>query len=297
MPTPTEVPQSSPSPAAAAATPGLTMPARMAVFLGSVLGAVLGVGGLIAAVVRVIPEAALQPTVQIAPLALAFLIAHWVMARWVHRDGGAYVGLDRRALDGGLLVQGALLGVLAIGVPSLLLLVTGELRFEQGEALGSTTGTLLPLLLLLVPAALWEELAFRGYLLSALREQTGTWPALLATSALFGVIHLTNPGATALSTAAVALAGIFLGLVRIRTGSLYAAWAAHLAWNLTMAVGLRTPVSGTSVALPGYRIVDAGPDWLTGGAWGPEGGCAAMLSMGVASWYLVRRQRREERTT
>jgi hypothetical protein len=45
---------------------------------------------------------------------------------------------------------------------------------------------------------------------------------------------------------------------------------------------------------PNYRIVDAGPDWLTGGPWGPEGGAAAMLGMAVAFIYLQRRPRREE---
>jgi hypothetical protein len=35
--------------------------------------------------------------------------------------------------------------------------------------------------------------------------------------------------------------------------------------------------------------VSTGPDWLTGGAWGPEGGVAAALGMGagiiaVAAW-------------
>lgn len=268
------------------------------VFVGLVILSVIGLGVVIAMMVRLDHEAAALPVVQIAPLALSFLVAHVIMARRYHRDGGAYAGLDRHALSSPLLLQATLLGVLAIGVPSLLLLATGELRVQslpvadasQWRALGM-------LLLLLIPAAFWEELAFRGYLFSALRERVGAGGALLTTSLLFGAVHLTNAGATVLSTAAVALAGIFLGLIRLSTGSLYAAWAAHLAWNLTMAIGLRTPVSGTDIALSGYQTVDAGPDWLTGGPWGPEGGVAAMAGIAVASWYLLRRMRREERTT
>ncbi|MBV9879811.1 MAG: hypothetical protein JO180_04905, partial [Gemmatirosa sp.] len=39
---------------------------------------------------------------------------------------------------------------------------------------------------------------------------------------------------------------------------------------------------------PGYRTVDAGPDWLTGGPWGPEGGLAAGAGMLAALALLVR---------
>ena len=65
------------------------------------------------------------------------------------------------------------------------------------------------------------------------------------------------------------------------TKSLYAAWMAHFAWNWTMAVVFHTAVSGYPMEAPGYRYVDAGPDWATGGDWGPEGGIPAALGMGA----------------
>jgi membrane protease YdiL (CAAX protease family) len=203
--------------------------------------------------------------------------------------------MHRAALEPLLLLRAGAIGILAIGIPSLLLLGIGELRVEPTGTTSSMAWTnVWQVLAVLVPAALWEELATRGYLLSVLRERFGVRSALLSTSVVFGLLHLQNAGATALSTAAVVLAGIFLGLVRLSTGSLYAAWAAHLAWNLTMSFALRTPVSGIDLGVGGYHVVDAGPDWLTGGAWGPEGGIGAMLGMTVACWYLLRRQRREE---
>ena len=47
---------------------------------------------------------------------------------------------------------------------------------------------------------------------------------------------------------------------------------------------------------PDYRTVEQGPDWLTGGQWGPEGGAAAALGMLVVLAYLYRTRhaRREE---
>lgn len=228
-------------------------------------------------------------------MALGLLAGHAVVIRRYHDGDWSYVGMHRAALEPLPLVRAGAIGILAIGIPSLLLLGIGELHVESAGATGSIAwSSAWRVLAVLIPAALWEELATRGYLLSVLRERLGVRSALLVTSGIFGLLHLQNAGATVLSTAAVVLAGIFLGLVRLSTGSLYAAWVAHLAWNLTMSFALRTPVSGIDLSVGGYRVVDAGPDWLTGGGWGPEGGIGAMLGTTVACWYLVRRQRREE---
>ncbi len=94
----------------------------------------------------------------------------------------------------------------------------------------------------------------------------------------------------------VVLAGLFLGGVLLATRSLYAAFAAHLAWNWVLAGALHSAVSGIPFSTPDYRVVDAGPDWATGGLWGPEGGLPAALGLCAATTYLyARRRRREER--
>jgi hypothetical protein len=101
------------------------------------------------------------------------------------------------------------------------------------------------------------------------------------------MMHLLNPDPTILSTGMVALAGLFLATIRLTTGSLWAAWIAHLAWNVVQAIVLHAPVSGLPLPTPGYRLVDQGPVWLTGGPWGPEGGLAAAAGMLVATFLLV----------
>jgi hypothetical protein len=141
---------------------------------------------------------------------------------------------------------------------------------------------------MLVPAAFAEELAMRGYLLTTLIEGVGKPFAVAITSVLFAILHLLNPDPTFLSTGMVALAGLFLAAIRLTTGSLWAASVAHLAWNLVQAVLLHAPLSGLPLPTPGYRLVDHGPAWLTGGTWGPEGGLAAAAGMLVATFLLVR---------
>jgi membrane protease YdiL (CAAX protease family) len=219
---------------------------------------------------------------------LTLLGAHALMLAAVEKRGWDFVAMGREALRAEAIVRGLLLGGLAIGVPSALLLAAHLLRV-QPAAPGSWMGAAGSITLLLAPAALWEELAFRGYPFAVLRERFGAAVALGVTSVLFGLLHVMNPGAAPLPILAVMLAGVFLGGVLLVTRSLYAAWAAHLAWNWVMAAIFHMAVSGGGVPAPDYRVVEVGPDWITGGTWGPEGGVGALLGMSAGLLYLFAR--------
>lgn len=225
----------------------------------------------------------------------ALLVAHVIMVAGVERRPLAFVALDREAMRPRALATGTALGALAIGVPSLLLLAVGWLR-RVPAADGSWWSEAAVVAVLLLPAALTEELMVRGYLFQVLREGAGAGIALVTTSVVFGLLHLQNDGVTLQSIVLVVLAGVFLGAVLLRLRSLYAVWLAHWAWNLVMAAGLHAAVSGIAFPTPDYRVVDAGPDWATGGRWGPEAGAGAALGMSAALAFLFRRRaRREER--
>jgi hypothetical protein len=199
------------------------------------------------------------------------------------------VGLGIDGLRARPMLIGLGVGTLGILVPCALLLATNRFGFEKQPAeIISWWSASRSAFLMLLPAAFAEELAMRGYLLTTLIEAVGTPFAVAITSVGFAGLHLLNPDPTILSTAMVALAGLFLATVRLTTGSLWAAWIAHLAWNLVQAVALHAPVSGLPLPTPGYRLVDHGPVWLTGGPWGPEGGLAAAAGMLVATFLLVR---------
>jgi uncharacterized protein len=197
------------------------------------------------------------------------------------------VGLHREALAPGRLALGFFVGSGAITVAIVVLIASGWLARSSGTA-SDWAGPLVRMALLLLPAALGEELVTRGYALSALRDAMGWRWAVALTSAIFGLLHLANAGATAQSVLIVALAGVFLAAVRIVTDSLYAAWAAHFAWNWAMAALFHAPVSGFAFEYPGYRYVDAGPDWATGGGWGPESGVPAAVMMLAGTAFLLR---------
>ena len=223
----------------------------------------------------------------------ALLGGHIVSVKYVDNRPWSDVWLDRHAARPALLARGFLLGGLAIAIPILLLLSVGWLAIRPNVD-ASLLAAGVRITMLLLPAALYEELATRGYIFATLRDVIGWRSALLAMSLVFGLLHLRNPGASAESVSLVILAGVFLGVVVIATRSLYAAWMAHFAWNWTMAVLFHTAVSGLPLESPDYRVVDAGPDWITGGVWGPEGGAAGGLGMlgGLAYLYARRNGRR-----
>lgn len=242
------------------------------------------VAPLLAGVVGALGRGWVRFDTSVVTFCIALLVAHWIMFR-IDRRSWSAVRLGRDAARGGAWGAGLLTGTLAMALPAGLLLLAGLLRIEPAPD-GSWWGTALSISLFLLPAALWEELVFRGYLFTTLEDIGGRGMAIWVTSMLFGLAHLTNAGATVRSTALVAVAGAYLALVLVLTRSLYAAWIAHWAYNWVQAVWLHAAVSGSGFATPDYRTVDAGPDWVTGGPWGPEGGAVAIVGMVAGLWML-----------
>jgi membrane protease YdiL (CAAX protease family) len=272
----------------------LRVPWRLLLFGGCLLLLHPIADAAIAPLFRLLSRGVGEPVPSYPWTMLAAVTAALVVAlRQVDRLPWADCALDAAAWAPRRLAVGALLGTALILATAALLGGLGYLRWVPVPAdafggagaaapLAAWSANALRLLVLLAPAALWEELLFRGYLWSVAEGALGPRIALWSTSVAFGVVHLMNPGAGLRTTVLVVLAGLCLGLVRQRMRSLPAAWTAHLGWNWVMAAVLHVPVSGTPFATPGYRAVVDGPAWLTGGAWGPEGGLAAALVMSAA---------------
>jgi membrane protease YdiL (CAAX protease family) len=220
----------------------------------------------------------------------AVTLASFAMLKTEKGLGLESLYLDRTALDARRISIGVILGAVGIGVPSALLLVSRELGVRTTPPGSWLDAAAFDVVFFLLAAAM-EELVVRGYLFSLIRRRWGWKAAVVATSLLFGALHLLNPGANLESMVNVTLAGFFLAVVLLVTRSLYAAIAAHFAWNWTMAAIFHSAVSGAAIPAPNYATVDNGPDWLTGGPWGPEGGAAATAAMLVLIFVLFRMRR------
>src|SRR5690606_19908912 len=139
------------------------------------------------------------------------------------------------------------------------------------------------------PAAAAEEALFRGYPFQVLVEALGPAVATVALSAAFAVAHAGNPGANAFALVNIFLAGVLLSVAYLRTRSLWFATAVHLGWNWTMGSLLDLPVSGLEMLdTPLYEPAAGGPEWVTGGGFGPEAGLAGTVGFALALLGVVR---------
>jgi hypothetical protein len=228
-----------------------------------------------------IQAAALQSAVMLPVFALVTWIVGIRLARLSPVDL-RWRGGPRDAVRGvGIGVVPAAV-VLLVAVP-----LAGAGWSRDGGSFPEWLGGVARVAALFVPAALVEELVFRGVPLVLLAGAFGRPTALVVTSLLFGLIHATNPEVTAIAIGNVALAGIFLGVVFYLPGGLWTATGAHVGWNLTHAA-LAAPVSGLPFAMPWIDYRPGAPVWLSGGPFGPEGGILATAVLALAIVAVAR---------
>jgi uncharacterized protein len=262
-------------------------------FLGLVMAQLLVVAATIGvpATPDRIAEALL---VQAVAFLVAALAAGWALLRWVDRRPLRDLGfaLERRVFPD--LATGVAIGAAGLAAAVLVLALAGA--FEFTRAPGSPAawlGVILTALLFFALPAAAEEAVFRGYPFRALVEGIGPVGATLIMSALFAWVHGVNPNVGHFGMLNIFAAGIMLSLAVLWTGSLWFASAVHLGWNWAMAALLDLPVSGLDLFdAPLYDAAPTGPAWLTGGAFGPEGGVAGSMGVLLAVVLLWRFARR-----
>lgn len=168
-----------------------------------------------------------------------------------------------RALLGGLL-KGTLVAVGLLTAANSLILATTDFRHLPGAGL-DWVGTLA----LFVPAAIHEELVYRGYLLQK-PARLNLVASVAVTSVLFALVHGGNPSVGKLALVNIFLAGILLAMAWVWRRNLWIPIGIHIAWNIFSGPVLGHEVSG--LVLPGtvMKTVDPGPAILTGGTFGIE---------------------------
>lgn len=143
-------------------------------------------------------------------------------------------------------------------------------------------------------AAVAEEIAFRGVLFRLSEDLFGTWAAVGISALVFGLAHLTNPGATLWGAVAIALeAGVLFAAVYVVTRSLWWCMGLHFAWNMVQGPVYGSVVSGSGSAAGWLRAQFDGPAWLTGGQFGIEASVVSVVLLTSISVWLLLVVRRE----
>ncbi len=213
---------------------------------------------------------------------VAAVIPSVILARIERRPWGAY-GLPGRQAFGRRFWIGAVWGFAAISV--LMFSLYGLRGFSFGHivlhgARVARFAAFWAAMFLLV--GLFEEFLLRGYSQLTLSRGIGFWPAALALSCAFGLIHLRNGGEQWPGLLAAAFIGFFFCLTLRRTGNLWFAVGFHAAWDWGETFFYSVPDSG--MVAPGHLLSSSlrGPAWLSGGSVGPEGSVFCFVVIALA---------------
>ncbi|WP_457630713.1 CPBP family intramembrane glutamic endopeptidase [Oceanithermus sp.] len=216
--------------------------------------------------------------------AVALTLATWLACRWWCGRSLLALGLRWTPRAWRDLLAGVAIAALAQTLILLGLLALGMARVSFNADL--TAANLLPELaaaFLLWSAVTWqEELWVRGYWLQNIAEEYGLIWGWLISSLFFAALHLFNPNVSLSAELGLVLAGLFLGYGYVRTGYLWMPLGLHFGWNMFEGTVYGFAVSGVGVPRI-LKTVTSGPDWLTGGTFGPEAGLIVMpaLLLGV----------------
>jgi membrane protease YdiL (CAAX protease family) len=221
---------------------------------------------------------------------LALFGATFLVVRFVNKKPFGAIGLSlhHRALKE--LVQGLLIGFLMMAVIFVVLQVLGYVTIELKQvSFWPAVWAMLSLFWLFTVGAVAEELLYRGYVFQTLIQGITFLPTLLIMSALFAISHGMNPNTSTLAFVNIGLAGVWLGFAYMKTRGLWFPIGLHFSWNFAQTGIFGFNTSGLEFA--DSRLVVArvtGPEWLTGGAFGPEGGALASVVIIAGTGYFLK---------
>lgn len=192
---------------------------------------------------EVLPDAAYVPT----NLLTGFILAGLTVVGGASLDD---LGLGRSGVSSGLRWGFGIAGVVAVGIAVGAALPMTRGLFHDQRVAGLSGPELVYEALLRIPfgTALFEELMFRGVLLALLLRVTSVVPAVVVSSALFGLWHILPTmsalrvndlaegaaatfGAVSGAVIVTAVGGALLCALRLHTGSLIAPVLTHTATN------------------------------------------------------------------
>jgi membrane protease YdiL (CAAX protease family) len=229
-----------------------------------------------------------EPIVQNVTMFLPIYLGLWVWLRRSSKRAFRTLGLERhhairRALGGGL-------------IAALMMAVTAGLSIASGTSLGpgllNTMGAtaigirFLSLLSYFVQGPA-EEVLFRGWLLPAIGARHRPAIGIVVSSIVFSLVHAQSPGISWLGFVNLFLFGVFASVYALAEGGLWGVSAWHAVWNWA-----ESDLFGfASLGRPGAGLLSSiqvdGPDMISGGAFGPEGGVACTTVFLVAIGIIV----------
>ena len=214
----------------------------------------------------------------------AVICAYAQFVKWFEKHPARDLPLTRLAPD---TAKGLCIGFAFFVVVVLLMYAFGAYRigsFGTDKPYG-----IFEAFLMFLMVAVCEEIIFRGILFRWIDEKWGFAAALAVSSLFFGLVHISQPGATLWSSIAIAIeAGLLLGAAYKYAGSLWLPIGIHWAWNFTEGNIFGFSVSGGDGGASLITPVLSGSDLLTGGIFGAEASLIApILGVMLSVWFII----------
>ncbi len=211
-----------------------------------------------------------------------FVLGYWIYTKYIERRPGR----SDLLIDIPLIGLGVLSGVAIIGVPMMLLYFTGHYQLVSYTGFHAVLG----IGMVILAAAMLEELLFRGALFAISERYFGTVIALVSQTLIFAALHMFNDNLGGwLSILSTALIGGMWTLMYMVRRNIWMIGLHHAAWNFTIFLtGL--PLTGQEdwrAAAP-VQSDFVGSRWMTGGAAGPEESILVLLFVAVIVGLLVK---------
>lgn len=178
------------------------------------------------------------------------------------------VGLTSLRSQGNNLLFGMALGAGSIILITVILIAAKQITLVPVDITGRLLTDIGLFFITFIMVALNEELFFRGYIISALK-QTKSYPIIYFFSSLiFGMEHLGNPNVHKVGIINVILIGALFAYMVIQTKTLWMSIGYHFTWNFIQGNIIGFNVSGTQ-AKAFFHVNSSDTIW-TGGSWGIE---------------------------
>lgn len=220
-----------------------------------------------------------------AGILVAAIAGYWAYTHWYEKREASELRLRPICL-----MLGGASGAVLAAIPIAVLFALGAYELVLFR---SASSALLGVAVLIGIAAFLEELIYRCLLFRVLERAWGTGVALAVQSVIFALVHLGNvehggAGEIATMLVSVTMLGLLWAGVFILTRNLWVVVANHAAWNFTILLS-GVPLSGIEDwrDLAPLETRYAGPDWLTGGMFGPESSLLVIMSVTVAVVLLL----------
>jgi membrane protease YdiL (CAAX protease family) len=138
-----------------------------------------------------------------------------------------------------------------------------------------------------------EETLTRGWLLPVIGARYTPILGVAISALIFALFHSLNPNLGPIAVLNLAFFGIFTAFYALYERGIWGVFGLHSAWNWAQLNLFGFEVSGNTFSGESlFNLTEVGPDLITGGAFGPEGGLSVtiilVISCIMVGWFSRR---------